>query len=68
MQNVNRLINLPFRPSREQRSWLEKKREDQCEDVRNAAEWAWEMRFSLRTQPEEELADKIDFDPDELLF
>ena len=62
MQTVNRLISLPFRLSREQRSWLEKMRKDKREDVRNTAEWAWEMRFPPRTQPEYE----IDMDLDDL--
>ena len=60
MQTVNRLISLPFRLSREQRSWLEKMRKDKREDVRNTAEWAWEMRFPPRTQPEYEINMDLD--------
>ena len=46
MQTINRLMDLPFRLSREQRGWLEKMRNDDREDVRSAAEWAWESRFA----------------------
>ena len=46
MQTVNWLLNLPFRLSKEQHSWLEKMKRDEREDVRSAAEWAWENRFA----------------------
>ena len=46
IRTVNRLMNLPFWLSKEQRSWLEKMRKDEREDVRSAAEWAWESRFA----------------------
>lgn len=62
MQTVNRLINLPFHLSRDQRSWLEKMRKDKRDEVRNAAEWAWSARFAPRMEPDD------DVDPDELPF
>lgn len=62
MQTVNRLMGLPFRLSKDQRSWLEKMRESQSEEIGNAAEWAWEARFAPMTEPDD------DTDPDELLF
>ncbi len=62
MQTVNRLLNLPFRLSKEQRSWLEKMRKSQSEEIRGAAEWAWESRFAPMTEPDD------DTDPDELAF
>ena len=66
MQTVNRLLNLPFRLSKEQRSWLEKMRKSQSEEIRGAAEWAWESRFA--TFHEETGWDDVDIDPDELPF
>ena len=45
LQTLTRIENLPFRLNREQRSWLEKKCKDKREEVREAAEWAYVMRF-----------------------
>ena len=45
LQTVNKIINLPFYLGKEQRSWLEKKRKDPREEVRDTAEWAYAMRF-----------------------
>ena len=66
IQTVNRLMNLPFWLSKEQRSWLEKMRKDEREEIRDAAEWAWESRFT--TVHEETGWDDVDIDPDELPF
>ena len=45
LRTVNRLIALPFRLTREQRSWLERMRKDEREEVRNTANWAYNIRF-----------------------
>ena len=45
LQTLTKIENLHFRLNREQRSWLEKKRRDKHEEVREAAEWAYDMRF-----------------------
>jgi len=45
IQTVTRLLNLPFQLSKDQRTWLEKMRMDDSEEVRSAAEWAFETRF-----------------------
>ena len=54
LQTLTRIENLPFRLNREQRSWLEKKCKDKREEVREAAEWAYEMRFPERQQDKQE--------------
>ena len=63
IRTVNRLMNLPFWLSKEQRSWLEKMRKDEREDVRSAAEWAWESRFASTPIDKE-----TEWDGDELEF
>ena len=45
LQALTRIEDIPFRLNREQRSWLEKKRRDKREEVRESAELAYEMRF-----------------------
>lgn len=71
MQTINRLENLPFYLSKGQRSWLEKKRKDHREEVREAAECAYEMRFpmypSTTTTTETPFSDDWEF-ADELLL
>ena len=42
---VNRLMNLPFWLSKKQRIWLEKMKNDKRIEVREAAEYAYELRF-----------------------
>ena len=54
LQTLTRIENLPFRLNREQCSWLEKKCKDNREEVREAAEWAYEMRFPERQQDKQE--------------
>ena len=51
LQTVNKILNLPFYLSREQRGWLEKKRKDSREEVRETAEWAYRMRFPHSPSP-----------------
>ena len=46
METINRLMDLPFRLSKANRMWLEKMRKDEREEVRSAAEWAWQSRFA----------------------
>ena len=53
LQTLTRIEDIPFRLNREQRSWLEKKRKDKREEVRETAEWAYEMRFPEQ-QPDDE--------------
>ena len=43
---INRIDLLPFHLSKAQRKWLEKMKNDPREVVRQAAEFAWEMRFN----------------------
>ena len=48
---ITRIESLPFRLSKEQRAWLEKMRKDDREEIRSAAEWAYEMRFPHTLSP-----------------
>ena len=48
LETVNRLMSLPFRLSNKQRAWLEKMRNDESDEVRGAAEFAYDMRFCSR--------------------
>ena len=48
LETVNRLMSLPFRLSNKQRAWLEKLRTDERDEVREAAEFAFDMRFGSR--------------------
>ncbi len=52
IMTVNRIMNLPFRLNREQRGWLEKMKKNPGEEIREAAQWAYEMRFLPRTNEE----------------
>lgn len=45
LQTMTRVDNLPFWLSKEQIKWLKEKKNDPREDVRHAAELAFEMRF-----------------------
>lgn len=51
---VNRIMGLPFRLKKEQRSWLEKMKKSENEEIRSAAEWAWAERFETPPEPENE--------------
>ena len=72
IQIVNRLMSLPFRLSKEQRSWLEKMKRDEREDVRSAAEWAWESRFAPTSTPIDEEdgwdGEELELDDEDLPF
>ena len=57
---LNRIEALPFYLSRDQRSWLEKMRKDRRENIKVAAEQAYELRFSSSTQPVTDSEDPID--------
>ena len=58
LQTLTRIENLPFYLNREQRSWLEKKRKDKREEVREAANWAYDMRFPERQRDCEQIYDQ----------
>ena len=45
METANRLMNLPFWLSKKQRLWLEKMKKDNRDEVREAAEYAYDLRF-----------------------
>ena len=60
MQTIVRIENLPFRLSKEQRSWLNKMRKSKNEEIRSIAEWAWELRF-----PPGPVWNIVDAEPDE---
>ena len=63
LQTLNRIENLPFYLSRDQRSWLEKMQKDQREEVRAAAEMAYEMRFARQDEvPDEDVDEDVDLD------
>lgn len=55
MMTMNRLLNLPWRLSKEQVLWLKKKTHDKNPDIRALAEEQYEMRFA-----------PIQFDEDEV--
>ena len=56
LQTLTRIENLPFRLNREQRSWLDEKRRDKREEVREAAaKWAYEIRSHERQRDCEQL-------------
>lgn len=54
MMTVNRIMNLPWQLSRENRKWLEKMKNDSREEVKEEAELAWEMRFPPRVEDVDE--------------
>ena len=45
LMTINRLYDLPYHMSRDQRAWLERCRKDHRDDVREAAESVFNMRF-----------------------
>ena len=47
IQTVNKIMNLPLYLNHKQQSWLEKIQKDRRYEVREAAEWAYELRFPL---------------------
>ena len=60
LQTLNRIENLPFYLSRDQRSWLEKMRKDKREEVRTAAEMAYEMRFARQEESGEDVNEDLE--------
>ena len=54
MAAMNRLLNLPWRLSKEQISWLKKKMHDKRPDIRALAKEQYEMRFSPARFEEDE--------------
>ena len=50
---INRIINLPWRLSKEQLSWLKNRAKDKRPKVRELAQEQLEMRFPSRQEPED---------------
>ena len=50
---INRLVNLPWRLSKEQLSWLKNRAKDRRREVRELAQEQLEMRFPSRQEPED---------------
>ena len=50
---INRIINLPWRLSKEQLSWLKNRARDKRPEVRELAQEQLEMRFPSRQEPED---------------
>lgn len=62
MAAMNRLLNLTWRLSKEQISWLKKKMHDKRPDIRALAKEQYEMRFSpARFEEDEPNGDFTDF-------
>lgn len=62
MMTVNRIMGLLWHLKKEQRSWLEKMKKSENEEIRSAAEWAWAERF--KTAPT--MDDEEEWESDEL--
>ena len=58
---ITRLVNLPWRLSKEQLSWLKKRMKDRRDTVRVLAIEQYEMRFPLRLELNELEAINMDF-------
>ncbi|MFQ9989944.1 hypothetical protein, partial [Neglectibacter timonensis] len=64
---INRLLNLPWRLSKEQISWLKNRMKDKRREVRALAKEQYEMRFPPKRL--EDIEDNFDFlDEDDLIF
>ena len=63
MMTVNRLLNLPWRLSKEQLAWLRNRTKDRRPEVRALAQHIYEMRFPPRERfvYEEDWEDELDF-------
>ena len=63
MMTVNRLLNLPWRLSKEQLAWLRNRTKDRRPEVRALAHHIYEMRFPPRERfvYEEDWEDELDF-------
>lgn len=67
---INRIYSLPFRLKKEQRSWLETMRKDPREEVRAAAESAYDERYGWieeQRRIEDEIEVYLDSLDDEIL-
>ena len=65
---LTRLVNLPWRLSKEQFSWLKKRMKDRRETVQTLATEQYEMRFPPRMELDEledGIEEDFDFDMDE---
>ena len=63
---LNRLLNLPWRLSKEQISWLKNRMKDKRREVRALAKEQYEMRFPPKRL--EDIEDNFDFlDEDDLI-
>lgn len=63
---INRLLNLPWRLSKEQISWLKNRMKDKRREVRALAKEQYEMRFPPKRL--EDIEDNFDFlDEDDLI-
>ena len=57
---LNRLYNLPWQLSKEQRKWLENRRHDRRPEVREAAQEQYDMRFSHHEWQDDDFANEFD--------
>ena len=65
---ITRLVNLPWRLSKEQLSWLKKRMKDRRDTVRALATEQYEMRFPPRMEldeMEDDYEEDLDFYMDE---
>lgn len=65
---LTRLVNLPWRLSKEQISWLKKLMKDRRDAVRSLATEQYEMRFPSRIEPgetEDDFEEDFDYYMDE---
>lgn len=67
MMTINRLLNLPWRLSKDQLAWLRNRTKDQRPEVRAFAQHQYELRFPPREQfvDEDVWEDELDFLDDE---
>ena len=61
---MNRLFNLPWYLSKEQKAWLKNRMQDRRPEVKALAQEQYDMRFARRHQ-EMQLDDSAEFDEDE---
>lgn len=61
---MNRLFNLPWYLSKEQKAWLKNRMQDRRPEVKALAQEQYDMRFGRRQQ-EMQLDDTDEFDEDE---
>ena len=69
LETVNRLMNLPFCLSKKQKKWLRELMNDQRNEVREAAQYAYELRFGgfyKADYEDERFAEAIEYDMPEL--